>query len=130
MFVPPKETAANNPPKGGKQLESPKKRQKGNNPQAPNATPKDPANVKAVVVGVPKDKQLCVNHFASLIGAGPDCDKKPGDKGYPCTRIHVTVPTGGSKWDKGVLDDGVDAAVRTGNAGLLAKVKAAVALLR
>jgi hypothetical protein len=99
------------------------KKPKVDNPAGGGAKPKDPKNL-------PVSEQLCLNRFASLVGAGADCDKKPGMKGYPCTRKHVTAPVGSAKWPSAILDAAVIAANRVNILPLTPDVLAAIVLLR
>lgn len=75
-------------------------------------------------------KQMCLNHFAGLVGAGPACNKPPGN---PCTRNHkFSPPVPPAKWPAVLLDAAEDAANRVGrtNAPLRDAVLAAIVFLR
>ena len=76
-------------------------------PGAPAAVP-GPSGIKI-------SDQLCLNKFAGDIGVGPTCNKKPGSKGYPCTRSHNFSPLApGAKWPASILDAAMDGANRVG----------------
>lgn len=80
--------------------------------------------------GLPESKQLCLNQFAGYVGAGPYCNKPPGN---PCTRNHkFSPPISPAKWPAAILDAAEDAAHRVGrkNAPLRDAVLAAIVNLR
>jgi hypothetical protein len=96
-------------------------------PPAKKQKPAVGAAVATPVLGVQLKDQLCLNHFAGLIGAGPPCSKQG------CPRNHnFAPPPGGSKWPSSVLNDAEDAANRIGikNPSLRDKVIAAIRPLR
>ena len=130
VFIPPEALAPQKNPNPNPSDQKPSKKKRGSGsggpPQLPVVKPAGGSPGAALAI----DKQLCLNRFAHLIGVGTDCDKKPGQKGYPCKRLHVTAPLGGAKWPTSTLDDAVDACNRINNPILSGKVMSAIALLR